>query len=76
MEKYAGFYAKSRETCQRIGRSKAVPNGHCIKSCILDKFKDYEKPSVGADARGNPTSDNEGLCQLDMYRIYIKNFAG
>ena len=51
---YARFYAKSRETCQRIGRSKAALLGHCIKSCICNTFRDCEKPSVGADARGNP----------------------
>jgi hypothetical protein len=62
MEKYAGFYAKSRETCQRIGRPKPSPLGHCIKSCILNNFRDYEEPSVGADAQGNPTSDNDVLC--------------
>jgi hypothetical protein len=53
-----------------MGRPKAASLGHCIKSCILYKFEDCEKPSVGADARGNPTSDNKGLCQLNMYRVY------
>jgi hypothetical protein len=59
---YARFYAKSRETCQKIGRSKATPLGYCIKSCILDKLKDCEKPSAHADALGMATSDNAGLC--------------
>jgi len=34
---YAGFYAKNREACQKIGRPKATPLGNCIKSCIFDK---------------------------------------
>ncbi len=41
-----------------MGRPKAASLGHCIKSCICNKFGDCEKPSVGADALGMATSDN------------------
>lgn len=58
---YAGFYAKSRKACQRMGRPKDTPFGHCIKSCILNNFRDCEKPSVGTEFHGHETSDNDGL---------------
>lgn len=59
--KHTGFYAKRRETCQRIRRPKAAPIGHYIKFCILDKLGGYEKPSVGVDSHGHVATDNEGL---------------
>ncbi len=71
-KKYAGFYAKSREDYQKMRKPKATPLRHCIKSCILDNFGDCEKPSVGADALGMATSDNEMLCKLDMNAVCIK----
>jgi hypothetical protein len=66
------LYAKSRETCQKIGRSKAAPLGYCIKSCILDKSRDCEKPSTHADALGMATSDNAVLCKPHMNNVYKK----
>jgi hypothetical protein len=54
-----------------MGKPKAASLGHCIKSCILDKLKDCEKPSAHADALGMATSDNEMLCKPQMKRAYM-----
>ena len=60
----------SRDGEAKTHAIRASP-GHCIKSCIFDKFRDCEKSSIHADSRGDPTSGNEMLCLLDTYTICI-----
>ncbi|GAA3315736.1 hypothetical protein GCM10020331_011280 [Ectobacillus funiculus] len=58
-----------------MGKPKAASLGHCIKSCILDKLGDCEKPSAHADALGMATSDNDVLWCDKMSLSYSVAYA-